>query len=82
MIHITADERLLRLLASLAVTPQGQAVLAWLKQLHVDMCAEFPDLRDEISIRQAQGAAQMIKQLTEAIESAPLLASKQKDHGR
>lgn len=72
MIEVTSlfDERLLRTLAQFSVTPQGQAVLAWLEACKLKQLDELSQLDEDIQVRRAQGAAQTFESIVEAITSA------------
>lgn len=70
------DPRLLALLARVSVTPDGREVIAWLKSLHDQQLAEMRDMVDVGGFQRAQGAAQLLHELYEAIERAKAVADK------
>lgn len=73
---LTIDERLLRAIAALKTRPEGQLFFDWLARSGDTVFDSLADISDERQLRQAQGQAQLLRFINDAVANAETLAKK------
>lgn len=76
MLNRVANERLIKALVVLRSHSEFQAVMAWLKESRESLCKDMVVQRDEVTLRQQQGALQALDDLLAAVEQSVTLLPK------